>query len=229
MRVAPLAAALAALLAFAPAGAAPGRDPQVVEQVVAVIRTPSSTQPRVVTLTRLEEESRIALISRGGIGAADQPLDGPALRAGLEWLIDQMLLQDEVVRLQVFEVDRAEVLEELRRFQGRFPSLAAYRAFLGRSDLTEEELLVVLRRMVRVQRYVDSRISGAARVKEAEVDRTLAEKAAGGRADDPAALRTAVRAKLTEDRTRREVRALLGELRGRAEVRVLERFGEGAE
>lgn len=222
-------ALLAAALCAAPAGAAPGRDPQIVEQVVAVLRTPSSTQPRVVTLTRLEEEARIALVSRGATEAGERPLDGPALRAGLEWLIDQMLLHDEVVRLQVFEVDRAEVLEELRRFQGRFPSLAGYRAFLGRCDLTEEELLVVLRRMLRVQRYVESRVSGAARVKESEVDRALAERGAGGPADDPAALRAAVRARLLEEGTRREVKALLADLRGRAEVRVLERFGEGAE
>jgi len=203
------------------------RDPRIVEQVVAVVRTPASTQPRVITLTRLQEEARIALVSRGATGAAEEPLDAPALRAGLEWLIDQFLLLDEVVRLQVFEVERADVLEELRRFQGRFTSPDAYRAFLARTDVTEEELLVVLRRMLRVQRYVDSRVSVAGRVREADVDRYLAERRIDARAAERAAVRGAVRAELAEQRTQREVRALLAELRSRATIRVLEPFEGG--
>ncbi len=217
--------ALLLLLALAPvARGEGGRDPAIVEEVVAVVRTPASTQPRVITLTRLQEEARIALVSRGATGAAEAELDAPALRAGLEWLIDQILLLDEVVRLQVFEVERADVLEELRRFQGRFPSPAAYRAFLARTDVTEEELLVVLRRMLRVQRYVDSRVSGAGRVREADVDRWLAERKVEGRS---AAVRGAARAELAEQRTQREVRALLAELRSRATIRVLEPFEGG--
>jgi len=212
-------------LAARPEGAS--RDPQIVEQVVAVVRTPASTQPRVITLTRLQEEARIALVSRGATGAAEAELDAPALRAGLEWLIDQILLLDEVVRLQVFEVERADVLEELRRFQARLGSPGAYRAFLARSDLTEEELLVVLRRMLRVQRYVDSRVSGAGRVREADVDRYLQEHQADPRAGERAAVRGAIRAELVERRTEREVKALLADLRARATIRVLEPFEGG--
>jgi hypothetical protein len=217
----PLAAGL--LLAAAP-GAGGERDPQIVEQVVAVVRTPASTQARIITLTRLEEEARIALVSRGAAAAAEAALDGPALRAGLEWLIDQILLHDEVVRLQAFEVDRADAQEELRRFQARFADHGAYRAFLARCDMTEEELLVVLRRMVRVQRYVGSRVTGAARVRETEVDRWLAEHGAP-EGQDRTAVRAAARARIAEERTASELKALLGELRGRAEVRILETFG----
>jgi len=213
----------ASLLATAPPPG--GRDPGIVEQVVAVVRTPASPRPRVITLTRLEEEARIALISRGATRAAEGDLDLPALRAGLEWLIDQTLLLDEVVRLQVFEVDRPEALEELRRFQARFAAAADYRAFLARWDVTEEELLVVLRRMLRVQRYLDSRVSGAARVREADVDRLLREQ--GGEARGDARVRAQARARLSRERTEREVKALLADLRGRATVRVLETFGGG--
>lgn len=221
---------LALLLLVLPPAARPaerGRDPQIVEQVVAVVRTPASTQPRVITLTRLQEEARIALVSRGGTGAAEGELDGAALRAGLEWLIDQILLLDEVVRLQVFEVERTDVLEELRRFQARFGSPQAYRAFLGRVDITEEELLVVLRRMLRVQRYVDSRVSAAGRVREADVDRYLQERKIDPRAAERVAVRNTVRAELAERRTEREVKALLAELRSRATIRVLEAFDGG--
>lgn len=222
----PLLLALLLLPSAARPGAA-ARDPQIVEQVVAVVRTPASTQPRVITLTRLQEEARIALVSRGATGAAEAELDGAALRAGLEWLIDQILLLDEVVRLQVFEVERTDVLEELRRFQARFASAAAYRAFLARSDVTEEELLVVLRRMLRVQRYVDSRVSGAGRVREADVDRYLQDRQIDPRAAERAAVRNTVRAELAERRTQREVKALLADLRSRATIRVLEPFEGG--
>jgi len=217
-------AALAAvsLLAAAPAGS--GRDPQIVEQVVAVVRSAASTQPRVITLTRLEEETRISLVSQGATLAAEAALDGPALRAGLQWLVDQILLHDEVVRLQAFEVERADVQQELGRFRGQFADRAAYRAFLARCDMTEEELLVVLRRMIRVKRYLDSRVTGAARVREADVDRWLAASGAP-EARDRAAIREVVRRKLVEERTAAEVKALLGDLRGRAEVRILETFG----
>ncbi len=220
----PTLALLLLALPLAARASAGGADPQIVEQVVAVVRTPASTQPRVITLTRLQEEARIALVSRGGTGAAEGELDGAALRAGLEWLIDQILLLDEVVRLQVFEVERSDVLEELRRFQGRFASPLAYRAFLGRVDITEEELLVVLRRMLRVQRYVDSRVSAAGRVREADVDRWLQERKIDPRASERTAVRNTVRAELSERRTEREVKALLAELRARATIRVLETF-----
>jgi hypothetical protein len=216
----------AALLAAAAPAAGEG-DGRIVERVVAVVRTPVATQPRVITLTRLEEETRIALVARGATGAAEGELDGPALRAGLRWLVDQILLHDEAVRLQVFEVARAELTEELRRFQGHFAEPEAYRAFLARCDLTEEELLVVLRRSLRVQRYVESRVSGALRVKEADVDRWLAERGEDGRASP--AVRGAVRTRLAEERSAREVQALVAELRGRAQVRVMEGFEGGAE
>src|SRR5512146_733421 len=110
------AAFLAAALAAAPVG----------ERVVAVVRNPPSAPPRIVTLTKLTEEARIALVSRGAIGAAVGPLDREALRAALEWLLDQMLVADEAARLRIDEVPREEVLEELRRFRARFPTPAQY-------------------------------------------------------------------------------------------------------
>ncbi len=70
------------------AGTAAHADAPMVEEVVAVVRGPGAPQPRLVTWTRLEEEARIALVSRGGIDAATAPLDRAALRAALTWVID---------------------------------------------------------------------------------------------------------------------------------------------
>jgi hypothetical protein len=131
------------------------------EEVVALVRGPGASQPRAITLTRLEEEARIALVSSGATAAAEAPLDGPALRAALEWLVDQTLLGDEATRLQVIVVEPAELEAELRRFRERFADPAAYRAFLDGLELVEEELAAVLHRTVRVARYVESRTAAA--------------------------------------------------------------------
>src|SRR3990172_7557458 len=193
--------ALAATLALgSPAAAAPAGGEEL-ERVVVVVRSPAAREPNVITLTAVEEEARIALVSRGASLAATQPLDGPALKAGLEWLVDQTLLSEEASRLQVFEIERAEGLAELARFKGRFSKPADYQAFLGRCDLSEAELEAVLRRMLRVKRYVESRVSHAAQVPESEVSAWLDQHAAElGSRDEEAARRH-----LAEERTKEEM------------------------
>lgn len=197
------------------------------EEVVAVVRNPAGAPPRIITLTRLTEEARIALVSRGATDAATAPLDTAALRAALEWLLDQMLLSDEAERLRIDEVRREEVDAELERLRSRFPSPAAYQRFLSFAELTEEELRVTLARMVRVQRYLGSRVGRAARVTDDEVDRFLRERDA---APDSSVARDAARVRLVEERAAAQVKELLSELRARAEIRVLGGLaaGEGA-
>ncbi len=198
--------------------AAPTPTARVVEEIVAVVRNPAASPPRVVTLTKLTEEARIALVSRGATAAATGPLDAEALRAALDWLLDQMLLADEAARLRVDEVPRDDVVAERRRVEKQFAAPAEYARFLAESDLTEDELVVTLARMVRVQRYVASRVGRVARVSDDEVDRWLRER---GAAAGPGPAREAARAQLAEERTRAQVKELLSELRARAEVRII--------
>lgn len=217
------AALLAASLA---APGVPGE--RVVEEIVAVVRNPPSAPPRVVTLTKLTEEARVALVSRGATAAATGPLDREALRAALDWLLDQMLVADDASRLRIGDVPREEVVAELRRFRARFADDGAYRRFLAANDLPEEELLVTLARMVRVQRYLESRVGRAVRVDDDEVDRWLKERGAPADAGTPA--REAARTQIAEDRARAQVHELVAELRSRAEIRVLDPLrapGEG--
>ncbi|HVI73788.1 MAG TPA: hypothetical protein VM683_02290, partial [Anaeromyxobacteraceae bacterium] len=81
---------LRALVAAVALAAGSGPDPaapaggQEVERVVAVVRARSSGAPHVITLTRLESETRVALVARGALLAAEGPLDGAARRAGLQ-------------------------------------------------------------------------------------------------------------------------------------------------
>ncbi|OFX20781.1 MAG: hypothetical protein A2V77_02120 [Anaeromyxobacter sp. RBG_16_69_14] len=209
-----LAVGFALALATTASGSPPGEE---VERVVAVIRSPTATESNVVTLSKVEEEARIALVSRGAVLAATQPLDGAALKAGLEYLVDQTLLGEEAARLHVFEIDRADAVAELARFRAHFARLSEYDEFLARWDLSEGELEAVLRRTLRVKRYVESRASQAAEVPEGEVTAWLARHRAELGADD----RPAVRARLIEERTVDEVKALARDLRSRAEVRLL--------
>jgi hypothetical protein len=196
---------------------------QELDRVVAVIRSPGQGDPHVVTLSRLREETSIALVYRGSATAATEPLDAGALGAGLEWLIDQTLLGDEAARLKVFEIDAAEAAGEVARFRARFDRPADYAAFLARFELGEKELEAVLRRMLRVRRYVDGRVSHARQVSEAEVSAWLERHP--GEAGAGAADRRLARARLIEERVGAEGDALVRDLRGRAEVRVLTDLG----
>ncbi len=193
-----------------------------VEEVVAVIRNPPSAPARIITYTKLVEEARIALVSHGATEAASGPLDRAALRAALEWLLDQTLVADEATKLRLDEVDREALRTELRRFQARFPSYAGYERFLERAELTEEELLATLARMLRVERYVQSRVGQAARVGDDEVDRWLRK---AGTASGSAAVRDVVRSDIAAERATSQVRDLLADLRTRADIRVVGRLG----
>jgi len=216
--------------AFQGSPVSPVSEDRIAEEVVAVIHFPNGPEQHVITLTRLAEEARIALVSRGAVGAAARPLDAAALRAGLEWLVDQTVLMDEVTRLNILDVERKDVLQELARFRSRFAKADEYQAFLERLDLSPEELMAVLRRMLRVQRYVESRVSGAARVRDAEVEAYFREHRSEFAGRDLGAVREAVRAHLAQERIKADVSTLLAELRGHCELRILadlDRVGAG--
>jgi hypothetical protein len=204
-----------ALLAAAAPSAAPGR---VVEAVIATVQASPILPVRPITLTRLREEARVALVSRGATVAAFGRMDGPALAAALEWLIDQTLVAEEADRLLVAEVGRDEVAGELRRFRNRFASPEEYARFLSANDLGEEELLATLARSLRVQRFVEGRVGQSVKVSEAEIDDYLRGRGVG---TEPSAARDAVRALLGERKLGAEVKKIVAELRARATVRIL--------
>jgi hypothetical protein len=212
---------LLAALAVAPSGAAaPPGATEVIEEVVAVVRDPSGAPPRIITLTRLVEEARIALVSRGAVEAASRPIDRQTLRATLEWVLDQTLIADEAARLQLTEVDRESVAAELRRFRARFPDRDAYARFLASSELSEEEVAVVLARPLKVGGYLASRARRGGAVADEEVEEYVR---ANGLAAQSRAAREAVRARIAEARVDAQVRALVAEVRSRADVRILDR------
>jgi len=184
-----------ALLLAAPAPETAPAPRTVLERVVAVVRNPANAAPRPLTLTRLDEEARVALVSQGAQQAAFVTLDAPARRALLRWLVDQWLVADE----------------------------ATYRRFLGTTELPEEELQAILARGLRVQRFLDSRLARSARVSEEEVTRALAGQglAAPSQAERDAArvrlsgerAQAQVKQLLADLRARADIRILVPELR----------------
>jgi hypothetical protein len=218
------AALLLALLAPVAAGATdvPGGG-KVVDEVVAVVAT-RGREARIVTRTKVIEEGRIALVSRGGMDAAFAPLDGAVLRASLDWFVDQVLLHEEAVRLQVFEIDRAAAEAELARFRSAFATPAAFKSFLHEIDATEEDLLAILRRTLRVRRYLESRLGRLAPTSR-EVESWYASHAAeyGGR--PLREVTDEITARLTAARADAETKALLADLRSRADIRILVDLG----
>jgi hypothetical protein len=208
---------LALLLAATPAAAVPAGG-VVLERVVVVVRNPASAAPRPLTLTRLDEEARVALVGQGAAQAAFAPLDAAARRAALRWLLDQWLVADEANRLKVDEVAREDVQQALRGFRQRFSEEASYQRFLATLELPEEELRSILARGLRVQRFLDARLGRGARVPDEEVSRWLAGQ---GSVAPTAAERDAARARLSNERAQGQVKQILADLRSRADIRVL--------
>jgi hypothetical protein len=216
-----LAAALAADPPPEPAGTPPGG--RVVDEVVAVVATRGG-EARVVTLSTVAEEGRIALVSRGGTEAAFAPLDGSVLRASLDWYVDQILLHDEAVRLQVFEVDASAVDAELARFRREFRRPGDFQAFLVAIDHTEEELAAILRRTLRVRRYLESRL-GRVRPSAREIEawyRSHPAEVAGKPLEE---VSDQIASRLAATRADAETRDLLADLRSRADIRILVDLG----
>jgi len=205
--------------AGAPGEARPAAAPEgrVVERIVAVVKSPG-LPPRAITLTRLTEEARVAMVGQGALDAATAPLDVPALRAALRWLVDQWLVADEAVRLKVDEVPRAEVEAARRRFEARFPAPADYQAFLRAADVGERELSAMLARDLRVRRYLASRAGRAGQVGEEELERELKDHALAGAS---AAVRDEVRGRLEAAKLKAAFQRQVADLRARVEVRVL--------
>jgi hypothetical protein len=198
---------------------------RVVDEVVAVVAT-RGREASVVTLSKVAEEGRIALVSRGGMEAASARLDGAVLRASLDWYVDQLLLHEEAVRLKVFEVDRETAVAELARFKAEFATPKDFKAFLFAIDATEEDLASTLRRSLRVRRYLESRL-GRLRPAPREVEAWYQAHASdyGGRTLQEAT--DEIAARLASSRADAETKALLADLRNRADIRILVDLGAG--
>lgn len=190
--------------------------PRLADAVVAVV------DQSTLTLSDVDLETRVTLINAGGLDAATAPLDGRALAAGLEQVIDEELLAADADRLHV-PAPEPQVLEQaLARFAGKFAGPDAFRAFLRVQDVSEADLQALLSRDLRAQAYLEGRFKLAATARDADIDAFLKAHADAAKGRSPAVAREAARTQLTQERYLKLTRDLLGELRRRADVRVIE-------
>lgn len=225
------APALALLLLAAPLALAPrsaSAEPRPADSVVAVLSSSRGGEARgrtIITLSDLELEARIAIIGRGGSGAAQGALPAETLAATLEWLLAQQLLFVEAEQLAVSAVEGAEVAEAVARFREKAGGADAYRDFLVQQELTELELARILRRGLAVSRYLDSRFKLAVAVSDEELQRgwEARREELGGRSLDD--VRPAVRVLVEKEKREELVAALIADVRSRAEVRILHDLG----
>ena len=211
-------------LALVPVAAAPravaaplAAEGRVIDRVVAVI------EDQVLTLSELEFETRVALVQRGGVRAAEAPLDEQTLRGALELAISQRLLVAGADRLQAFQAERSEVEARLRTFRERFESEPALLGFLARHDADLEQLTVVLERAVRAERILDSRIRLRAQLSEAEVRRHWEEHKAtlGGPYES---VRDSLKERLVRERYSQLAKEEFAQVRANARVRRVAPF-----
>jgi len=213
---------LSFLFAGSPDAGSPASGREWIDAIVATV----GGEP--IFLSEIELEARVAIIEQGGTLAAHAPLAADDLAAALEWAVDQRLVLAEAERLRVFNVDDAEVAKAIKAFQARFPDEKAMRAFLDSQEATEDELAAVLRRELRVARFLESRQRHAARAVEQEVQRALSSGGPDGGSEREAVKVELVRAReLMRERYRALTRKELDELRAKADVRIASQVVQG--
>jgi hypothetical protein len=217
-----LAASLLLLPMRAPAEAeAPGR---LLDAVVAWLAPDAGRGARtLLTLSDLDWETRVAFISRGALAASEGALSLETLAASLEWLVAEHLLAAEADQLEVAAVDPANLERALEDFRARFPTMAAYEAFLEAREMAEGDLLRIFRRRLVVDAYLSSRLrlGLGMGISEAEVRRAYDARAGGQDPDAYEAMRPTLRAVLEKERREASIAGLVADARRRADVRIL--------
>ncbi|HEY3587615.1 MAG TPA: hypothetical protein VGK85_10705 [Myxococcaceae bacterium] len=199
---------LGALLCAHPAA---GR---VLDRVVALV------DGRVLSWTQLDFEARVMLIDRGGAEAATAPLDAATLQNALDLAIAQRAATTEADKLNAYPVEPAEIDQRLRTFESRFPSGAAFEAFLKAHDADRAALAEVLARALRTEKFVEGRVRLRSQVPESDV-RKAWEADKGGRTWEDA--RGPLRDRLQRERAYVLAREALAQLRTSIPVRIIAR------
>jgi hypothetical protein len=203
--------ALVALGALLVAHPAAGR---ILDRVVALV------DGRVLSWTQLDFEARVMLIDRGGVEAATAPLDAATIQNALDLAIAQRAATTEADKLNAYPVEPAEIDQRLRTFESRFPSTAAFEAFLKAHDADRAALAEVLARAMRTEKFIEGRVRLRSQVPESEV-RKAWEADKGGRTWEDA--RGPLRDRMQRERAFVLAREALAQLRTSIPVRIIAR------
>lgn len=211
---------LAALLLVLLPGIAGAARP--LDTVVAVIGAPGGESRRaVITLSELELETRVTVISRGGSEAASAPIPPETLASSLDWLVAEYLFLFEAEGLAVAAVEPADVARAVAAFRDRFPDIASYRRFLEVNEVTEAELGRILRRSLLVSRYLDSRVRLAVAVTEDDLRRAYEGQGAALEGKSFEEARPLLSRIVEQEKREAALSTMVADLRARGDVRVL--------
>ena len=212
--------AVCALLVGSLAHAADPSDPQVVDRSVAVV------DGELITLSELTFEAQVALVEAGADPAQVQALDLSTLRSALDLAIAQRLEVAEAERLRAFPMDEAEVAGRLKRFAAHFKDERAFERFLGREEMDQGQLAVVLARELRAEKVLDSKVRLRAQVSESELRVYYANHAAQLGVPFNQA-RSEIREKLIQQKYAKLAQAEVAQLRASGGVRLLAPWARG--
>ncbi len=201
--------ALAILLGAANA-AAPSDSPAVlVDKVVAFV------QGRPITLSEVELEVRLGRAAAGDAAGALAAIDGTDSAAMLEELVDRVAALRTLKGRAREPIPPEAVDAEVDRLRRAFGAEEAWRRFLARIDLSEDEVRERRRRRLEAAWLVDVQAASRVRVDRREVDELLANSP-----EFPD--RAAAEARLAEEHARRARREVLEKARADAGVRIVD-------
>ena len=175
---------------------------------------------RVLSWSQLDFEARVMLIDRGGVEAATAPLDASTLQNALDLAIAQRAATAEADKLNSYPVEPAEIDQRMRTFESRFPTAAAFEAFLKAHDADRAALAEVLARALRTEKFIEGRVRLRSQVPESEV-RKAWDADHGGRTWEEA--RGPLRERMQRERAFVLAREALGQLRTSIPVRIIAR------
>src|SRR5262245_50767345 len=175
---------------------------------------------RVLSWSQLDFEARVMLIDRGGVEAATAPLDASTLQNALDLAIAQRAATAEADKLNAYPVDPAEIDQRMRTFESRFPTAAAFEAFLKAHDADRAALAEVLARALRTEKFIEGRVRLRSQVPESDVRKAWQADHAGRTWDEA---RGPLRERMQRERAYVLAREALGQLRSSIPVRIIAR------
>ena len=134
----------------------PTQSPEIlVDRVIAVI------DQEVVTETELLTEARVALVFREGergVKLASGDMDAELLASMREYVINQLLVANQVRRIGTIDVSEQDLERAVRRYSQSFASPDAQRAFARKFEITEATVRDILRRDLRNDKFLTQRL-----------------------------------------------------------------------
>ncbi len=141
-----------------PAAAAGSSLPSDLEGAVLIDSVVARVNRHPITESQLEIEARLALAEHGELATAQGGLSEAQLASALDYLIDQLLLEDEAERLQIYEIDDQQTRKAFLQLAGRFPPGRPLQSFLDRFGIASDMLDGSLRRGLRAEQYLENKI-----------------------------------------------------------------------